>query len=69
MGRKLKVKTGKKPDFHLSSYWKNQTKNKKMTMTVIILIISHQINTMPDIRKIKLCRLHQMLPQPAMKQG
>ncbi len=29
MGRKLKVKTGKKPDFHLSSYWKNQTKNKK----------------------------------------
>lgn len=26
MGRRLRVKTGKKPDLHLSSFWKNQTK-------------------------------------------
>lgn len=26
MGKRLRVKTGKKPDLHLSSFWKNQTK-------------------------------------------
>ena len=26
MGKRLRVKTGKKPDLHLSSFWKNQAK-------------------------------------------
>lgn len=29
MGKRLRVKTGKKPDLHLSSFWKNQAKSNR----------------------------------------